>query len=119
MKLTLIGVRVRVRVTINNSSLLHSTLQVAALIFKKLKDNAESYLSTDVTDAVISIPAYFNNSQRLAVRNAGEFSNRFRLVSFGFVSLLPFSYRLRSSTITCIILFRLLMYPLFYFNRFF
>ena len=36
-----------------------------------MKKTAESHLGTEVTDAVISVPAYYNNSQREATRNAG------------------------------------------------
>ena len=41
------------------------------MIFKKMKEMAESYLGTDVTGAVITVPAYYNDSQRLATRHAG------------------------------------------------
>ena len=41
------------------------------MIFKKIKTTAESYLGAEVTDAVISVPAYYNDSQREATRNAG------------------------------------------------
>ena len=41
------------------------------MIFKKMKTTAESHLGTEVTDAVISIPAYYNDSQREGTRNAG------------------------------------------------
>ena len=41
------------------------------MTFKKMKKIAESHLGTEVTDAVISVPAYYNNTQREATRNAG------------------------------------------------
>ena len=41
------------------------------MIFKKMKKIAESHLGAEVTDAVISVPACYNNSQREATRNAG------------------------------------------------
>ena len=41
------------------------------MIFKKIKTTAESCLGAEVTDAVISVPAYYNDSQREATRNAG------------------------------------------------
>jgi len=46
--------------------------QVSAEILKKLKEAAESYLGEDVTEAVITVPAYFNDSQRKATINAGK-----------------------------------------------
>ena len=41
------------------------------MILKKMKKITESHLGTEVTDAVISVPAFFNDSQREATRNAG------------------------------------------------
>ncbi|MHA2637382.1 MAG: Hsp70 family protein, partial [bacterium JZ-2024 1] len=46
--------------------------EIAAVILKKLKLDAESYLSTILEEAVISVPAYFTDAQRQAVKDAGE-----------------------------------------------
>jgi heat shock protein 1/8 len=45
--------------------------QVSAMILTRLKENAESYLGEKVTDAVITVPAYFNDAQRQATKDAG------------------------------------------------
>ncbi len=45
--------------------------EISAMILQKLKTDAESYLGTTVTDAVITVPAYFNDAQRQATKNAG------------------------------------------------
>ena len=45
--------------------------EVSAMILRKLKDDAEKYLGEKVTSAVITVPAYFNDSQRQATKNAG------------------------------------------------
>ena len=46
--------------------------EISAMILQKLKADAEAYLGTAVTDAVITVPAYFNDAQRQATKNAGE-----------------------------------------------
>ena len=46
--------------------------EISARILGKLKRDAESYLGEDVTDAVITVPAYFNDAQRQATKEAGE-----------------------------------------------
>jgi molecular chaperone DnaK len=45
--------------------------EISAMILQKLKADAEAYLGEKVTDAVITVPAYFNDSQRQATKNAG------------------------------------------------
>jgi len=45
--------------------------EISSMILVKMKEIAESYLGTQVTDAVITVPAYFNDSQRQATKDAG------------------------------------------------
>jgi molecular chaperone DnaK len=46
--------------------------EISAMILQKLKQDAESYLGESVSDAVITVPAYFNNAQREATKDAGK-----------------------------------------------
>jgi len=50
----------------------YSPSQVSAFILQKMKETAEAYLGEDVTEAVITVPAYFNDAQRQATKDAGK-----------------------------------------------
>ena len=51
---------------------LYSPQEISAIILQKMKQTAEDYLGETVTDAVITVPAYFNDAQRQATKEAGE-----------------------------------------------
>ncbi|MEI7803581.1 MAG: molecular chaperone DnaK, partial [Bacteroidota bacterium] len=59
-------------VRVDISGRLYTPQEISAMVLQKMKKIAEDYLGTEVTEAVITVPAYFNDSQRQATKEAGE-----------------------------------------------
>ena len=64
----------RVEIFVPNASKTFTPPEISAMILQKMKQTAEDYLGQPVTEAVITVPAYFNDSQRQATKDAGKIS---------------------------------------------
>jgi len=66
------GARNDVQIKIANTNKSYTPQEISAMILAKLKADAEAYLGEEVTKAVITVPAYFNDAQRQATKDAGQ-----------------------------------------------
>jgi len=66
------GGRPVIRVNFKGESRTFFPEEISSMVLSKMKETAEAYLGTAVTDAVVTVPAYFNDSQRQATKDAGR-----------------------------------------------
>jgi molecular chaperone DnaK len=64
----------RVQVKVPNAGKTFTPPEISAMVLQKMKQTAEDYLGTEVTQAVVTVPAYFNDAQRQATKDAGKVS---------------------------------------------
>lgn len=79
--------------------------EISALILKKLKQDAEAFLNTTVRDAVITVPAYFDDKRRVATKTAGEIAglNVLRIINEPTAAAIEFSANQKVSNKTILV----------------
>jgi len=72
-----------IEVKVNKETKRYNPEEISSMVLSKMKDIAETYVGTDVTDAVITVPAYFNDSQRQATKDAAAIAglNPLRIIN--------------------------------------
>merc|ERR1719385_487839 len=68
------GGRPKLKVEYKNEEKTFTPEEISSMVLTKMKETAEAYLGHDVKDAVVTVPAYFNDSQRQATKDAGVIS---------------------------------------------
>ncbi len=68
------GGKPKIQVEYKGETKTFSPEEISSMVLVKMKETAEAYLGQKVTDAVITVPAYFNDSQRQATKDAGTIS---------------------------------------------
>merc|ERR1719478_583271 len=79
--------------------------EISALVLQKMKESAEAHLGKKVTDAVITVPAYFNDSQRQATKDAGAICglNVLRIINEPTAAALAYGLDAKGSTKTVLV----------------
>lgn len=83
----------------------YSPQEISSKILMKLKEDAESYLGQPVTDAVITVPAYFNDAQRRATQDAGKIAglNVLRIINEPTAASLAYGIEKKEDEVLCIV----------------
>ena len=72
------GGRPKVQVDVKGEIKTFTPEEISSMVLTKMKETAEAFLGRTVTDAVVTVPAYFNDSQRQATKDAGAIAGWFK-----------------------------------------
>lgn len=89
------GQDLRIEIDENGSVKQYSPQEISAFVLQKMKKTAEDYLGSEVTEAVITVPAYFNDAQRQATKDAGKIAGLDvkRIINEPTAAALAFGYK--------------------------
>lgn len=91
--------KIKIEATYKGKNISHMPEEISAMVLIKLKESAEAYLGKTVTDAVITVPAYFNDAQRRATTLAGEIAglNVLRIINEPTAAAIAYGMEYRGS----------------------
>ncbi len=104
-----VGGRTKVQVRYKGELKTYFAEEITAMVLAKMKEAAETYLSKAITNAVISVPAYFNDSQRQATKDAAYIAglNALRLVSEPVAAAIAYGLQTQARQVRNVLIFAL------------
>jgi len=85
--------------------------EISSMVLLNLKETAEAYLGLTVTDAVVTVPAYFNDAQRRATKDAGMIAglNILRIINEPTAAAIAYGYRIKVYYIMVLLICKFIM----------
>ena len=100
------GGRPKLKVEYKNEDKTFTPEEISSMVLVKMKETAEAYLGSEVKDAVVTVPAYFNDSQRQATKDAGVIAglNVLRIINEPTAAAIAYGLDKKKGSVECNVL---------------